>query len=696
MMQDKSDEIVLTPMGPRPKSSVHMARPGQVVWQNEDGSINLLTEEEIHHAKEMSMAGEYVITPGGYRPKSRVHLIEPGHYVSGEGGRLRKVHFLGKVVADLGPVIPHPEGQPLMPFNVTKQASVSGGLPIVPGLGTGWITYAWWRNTTGNPISSFATTWEVPAPPRTQSGQLIYLFNGIQNATMIYQPVLQWGSNGAFGGNYWCVASWYADGQTGQATHSTPVQVNPGQVLIGVITQTGTTGAQFNYTCEFQGIAGSQLPITNVQELTWCAETLEAYNLTKCSDYPNADLTAFESIDIRTGGTRPAVVWTPETPVVDCGQHTVVASDANPGGEVDLYYTAFPTNAYIPVYAQGDPGHGIGGYDLRSGADQVYSLDYDHSGKLDHLALYRPGTGTFWILKNTGGTFSAVYAQGDPGAGIGGYDLRSPSDRSFAFDYDHSGKQDHVCLYRPGTGTIWILKNAGGAFSAVYAQGDPGHGIGGYDLKSPVDRAFAFDYDSSGKQDHLVLYRPGTGTIWILKNTGGAFSTVYAQGDPGHGIGGYDLKSPADRVFAFDYDSSGKQDHLALYRPGTGTIWILKNSGGAFSAVYAQGDPGNGIGGYDLKSAADQVFAYDYDGSGKQDHLVLYRPGTGTIWILKNSGGAFSAVYAQGDPGRGIGGYDLASGADRSFAFDYASNGRQNNLALYRPGTGTIWILRRR
>jgi hypothetical protein len=52
-------------------------------------------------------------------------------------------------------------------------------------------------------------------------------------------------------------------------------------------------------------------------------------------------------------------------------------------------------------------------------------------------------------------------------------------------------------------------------------------------------------------------------------------------------------------------------DHLALYRPGTGTIWILKkDSAGNFSAVYAQGDPGNGVGGYDLKSAADRAFAF--------------------------------------------------------------------------------------
>ena len=195
------------------------------------------------------------------------------------------------------------------------------------------------------------------------------------------------------------------------------------------------------------------------------------------------------------------------------------------------------------------------------------------------MALYRPGTGTIWILKKDGaGKFTPVYAQGDPGSGIGGYDLKSPADRAFAFDYDSSGKLDHVVFYRPGTGTIWTLRNdACGDFTPVYAQGDPGSGVGGYDLKSPADQAFAFDYNSSGKLDHLALYRPGTGTIWILrKDPTGKFAPVYAQGDPGSGIGGYDLKSPADRAFAFDYDSSGKLDHLALYRPGTGTIWILR------------------------------------------------------------------------------------------------------------------------
>jgi subtilisin family serine protease len=330
------------------------------------------------------------------------------------------------------------------------------------------------------------------------------------------------------------------------------------------------------------------------------------------------------------------------------------------------------SGAFAPTYNQGDPGNGIGGYDLRSGADRAFMFDYEGSGKLDHLVLYRPGTGTLWILKGTCGQFAPVYRQGDPGQGIGGYDLRSPRDEAFAFDYDSSGRMDHLALYRPGTGTFWILrKSPSGVFAPVYQQGDPGNGIGGYDLRSPADRAFAFDYNSSGRMDHIVLYRPGTGTIWILrKGATGDFNPVYNQGDPGNGIGGYDLRSPADQALAFDYDSSGKMDHLVLYRPGTGTIWILKKSAtGSFSPVYNQGDPGTGIAGYDLRSPADRVVAVDYDGTGKRDDLALYRPGTGTIWILKkNPAGTFTAVYRQGDPGTGIGGYDLRSAADRLIA----------------------------
>ncbi|CAM6081836.1 unnamed protein product [Calypogeia fissa] len=350
------------------------------------------------------------------------------------------------------------------------------------------------------------------------------------------------------------------------------------------------------------------------------------------------------------------------------------------------------SGTFAPVYKQGDPGQGIAGYDLRSAADKAFAFDYDHSGKMDHIVLYRPRTGTMWILKNSNGRFFPVYREGDPGQGIGGYDLRSSADRAFAFDYDHSGKMDYIVLYRPGTGMMWILKNNNGRFFPVYHEGDPGQGIGGYDLKSPADRAFAFDYDHSGKIDHIVLYRPCTGTMWILKNSNGRFFPVYREGDPGQGIGGYDLRSPADRAFAFDYDHSGKMDYIALYRPGTGAIWILKNNNGVFFPLYHEGDPGQGIAGYDLRSAADRAFAFDYDHSGKMDYIALYRPGTGTIWILKNKGGIFTSVYEA--QRKGIGGYDLLYPADRIFTYDYDHSGKMDHIALYRPGAGAIFILK--
>jgi hypothetical protein len=370
-------------------------------------------------------------------------------------------------------------------------------------------------------------------------------------------------------------------------------------------------------------------------------------------------------ISISANGDSNGIVWSLNASAVTTGVSTGPAilnaydavslsqlyssawagNNGNPGGAVK-FTSPVVANGKVYVGTSGQLAvfslYGIGGYDLGSGVDHSFPFDYDGSGKLDHLALYRPGTGTIWILKNSAGTFTPVYQQGDPGSGIGGFDLKSLADRAFAFDYDGSGKLDHLVLYRPGAGTIWILKNSAGIFTPVYQQGDPGSGIGGFDLKSLADRAFAFDYDGSGKLDHLVLYRPGTGTIWILRNDAGAFTPVYQQG--GSGIGGYDLKSAADQAFAFDYDGSGKLDHLALYRPGTGTIWILRNDAGAFTPVYQQG--GNGIGGYDLKSAADQAFAFDYDGSGKLDHLALYRPGTGTISILTGSGGGFVQKYA--------------------------------------------------
>ena len=244
--------------------------------------------------------------------------------------------------------------------NVIEEIPASPTAPgTVPALGSGWITYFYWNNGTGTPVSSFKTMWQVPPPPSVQDpGEVVFLFNGIQNYGAnfgILQPVLQWGVSAAGGGAYWSVASWYVT-SGGQAFHTNLVRVNPDDTLIGVMTLTGRNGTAFSYTSQFQGIAGTELPVQNIAELMWCNETLEAYGINAAGNYPNTPLTEFTEINIRTGAAVPALTWTPVDRVTDTGQHGVVDSNSASYGEVDIFYSGALANLELCSVQQNADG----------------------------------------------------------------------------------------------------------------------------------------------------------------------------------------------------------------------------------------------------------------------------------------------------------------------------------------------------
>lgn len=260
----------------------------------------------------------YVVTPGGFRHISLTHRLPKKHHVRRRGGALHLIEPLtGQVVETLGPV----------PDEMT-----------IPDLGSGWITYASWSNATGTPISRFTTTWTVPPAPETDSGQTVFLFNAIEDAAQddIVQPVLQWGISAAGGGSYWAIANWYVD-NTGHAIYSSLVQVNPGDVLTGIMTLASQTAGAFNYVSSFAGHNDLDLAVDEIGELIWATETLEAYQISDCSNYPNAPQTAMSSIGVTTAGT-PALSWQPTNSITDCNQSSNVISGANPGGEIDIVY----------------------------------------------------------------------------------------------------------------------------------------------------------------------------------------------------------------------------------------------------------------------------------------------------------------------------------------------------------------------
>lgn len=307
-MTNKSrGEAVLTPGGYRSPNDVHLVSPGDVIVRDSDKGGHFMTVENR------------VLTPGGFRSRSLVHFIEPGHALIAEGDTFRKQNLSSHLLTDIE-----------MPPSDHS----------VPALGSGWVTYAYWNNGTGKPFTAFNSTWIVPPPPAAQANpqQTIFLFNGIQNFGSnfgILQPVLQWGPSAAGGGNYWSIASWYVT-SGGQAFHTQLTQVSPGDHLVGVMTRTGSAGSSFSYLSEFLYKPTTRLPVQNITELLWFNETLEAYEIQQCTNYPNCDKTAFTDIAIRSDAGSLPPVWTPVNRIADCGQHTKVPGPT----EVDLYYRA--------------------------------------------------------------------------------------------------------------------------------------------------------------------------------------------------------------------------------------------------------------------------------------------------------------------------------------------------------------------
>lgn len=332
------DDRVLTPGGYRPRQGVHRVGPDDAVQGNDAGAAGIVATGRYPNTepteRNVTMSNNLVLTPGGYRDAALVHRVGAGHAIHVAEGRMQLLNLTTKAIVEL----PHATTQP----------------GAVPGFGNGWIAYGYWINDTGKPVTSFRTTWRVPPAPINSDGQTIFLFNGIDPSNpsaAILQPVLQWGNSFAGGGDYWSVASWYVLGN-GQAFFTPLVKVNEGDQVVGVMKLTGQGNGTFSYTSEFEGIAGTTLPVLNVAELVWLNETLEVYGITDCSDYPDTDYTGMRHIAIQTGDTTPEVTWTHVDQVTDCGQHVVVASDSATDGEVDLYYREPKSRFDLGHYAQ--------------------------------------------------------------------------------------------------------------------------------------------------------------------------------------------------------------------------------------------------------------------------------------------------------------------------------------------------------
>ncbi|KAJ6484257.1 hypothetical protein C8R45DRAFT_1075439 [Mycena sanguinolenta] len=201
---------------------------------------------------------------------------------------------------------------------------------------TGWVAYASFLNT-GAAIGSFKATWSVPPAPANFDGQTLFLFNSIEPATFdaIMQPVLQYGGSAAGGGEYWAVANWYLYGDN--TFFTTPVQVNPGQQLVGEVGLVGTSGNTYNYNSAFTNLDVPSLTVDGGEELQWATITLETYSTTSSRDYPTGS-TVFSGINLElSNGQFPSINWAVQSDPSD-GITTTVNVEGSTSAEITITY----------------------------------------------------------------------------------------------------------------------------------------------------------------------------------------------------------------------------------------------------------------------------------------------------------------------------------------------------------------------
>lgn len=200
------------------------------------------------------------------------------------------------------------------------------------------------------------------------------------------------------------------------------------------------------------------------------------------------------------------------------------------------------------------------------------------------LAIWRPSTGTWWVL-------------GGPGSGQVAQQWGLSTDKPVPGDYDGDGKTD-FSVFRPGqtsndSGQWYVLRSSDGSWDPVISWG------------VNADKFVQADYDGDGRTDRAV-WRESDGTWYVISSSTGS-AAYYTYGMSG------DIPAPAD------YDGDGKAD-LAVWRNSDQKFhWTNSSNNTSTSLAMNQ-------------SSVEPVCA-DYDGDGKADHAIR----NGSNWIIRRS-----------------------------------------------------------
>lgn len=217
----------------------------------------------------------------------------------------------------------------------------------------------------GQYFNGISATWQVPPTVQVPSGSAFYLFDSLETTSSIgwiLQPVLSLNEYSGGGGSFWTMTDEFV-GANGVIAQGPPIEVSPGDTIVGEVTSTGASEYKISWTDETQNTG------YYIYASFWGTSpfayanpgVLEVYPFAYCNNLPSGGGVQF--IDI--GIDQPCPSWNNmcDVTAAACGGYnnycnsffgtwsTYTTPDGLPPGDPSCSYNA--SSGYVTYYFGG-------------------------------------------------------------------------------------------------------------------------------------------------------------------------------------------------------------------------------------------------------------------------------------------------------------------------------------------------------